>query len=381
MYREFNDLAECGKLSITQQAERMQVFNTQLERATIEGLVVCMGDFNINLEKYLSPTFYLRAVADEYQKTISNCGLSLIDFGITWRREHKDGSVHESAIDHGLINKPVHLIEATKKEVDYSDHSLIMMEVQCGIPRNHKSQTIHARDLRKIRANPEYLQYALSNIDWTKLAQMEEVNKMVQYWDDEICKVLDKVAPMTERKVKSKQKYELSKETYQQMRIRDEMLKSRKQLSHNRTHIGENQHSFKDCEKTLATHTGDKPYSCTECEKTLKTHTGEKHYSCTECEKTMKTHTGEKHYSCTECKKTLKTHTGEKPYSCQNYEKINALVEEKQAEYRKQRNLCNNLIKRDIRRQQGQDIRKSSSNTQIWRALSGILKAERMAFN
>ena len=29
----------------------------------------------------------------------------------------------------------------------------------------------------------------------------------------------------TERKGKSKQKYELSKETYQQMRIRDEMLK------------------------------------------------------------------------------------------------------------------------------------------------------------
>ena len=35
------------------------------------------------------------------------------------------------------------------------------------------------RDLRKIRANRQYFQYALFNIDWTKLAEMEEVDEMV----------------------------------------------------------------------------------------------------------------------------------------------------------------------------------------------------------
>ena len=351
IYREFNDLADNGKLSIPQQVERMQIFNTQIDKAYKEGLVVCMGDFNINLEKYSSPSYYLKPVAEEYQKTISNFGLSVIDFGITWKRTHLDGSVHESAIDHGLINKLVHLKTFAKREVDYSDHCMIMMEVQCGIPRNHSGEPTQSRDFRKIRANPEYLQYALSNIDWTKLAKLKDVNEMVQYWDEEIVKVLNKVAPVCERKRSSKKKHHLSQETLRQMQIRDEMREALKQFT------------CKTCDMAFGRHIGES--TCNKCEQNLRTHTGEKSSTCNKCDKNLRTHTEEKPSTCKDCDKNF------------SYK----IFEEKHTQYKKQRNYCNNLIKADIRRSLGENISNKSSNTDIWRAINVVLRPERMAYN
>ena len=49
MYQESNDLT--SKLSIENQIERLKIFSLQIEEATKEGMVLAIGDMNIDLEK------------------------------------------------------------------------------------------------------------------------------------------------------------------------------------------------------------------------------------------------------------------------------------------------------------------------------------------
>ena len=51
MYHEFNDVTSNRKLSQNQQMERMKIFSLQLKQATKEGMVLAIGDCNIDLEK------------------------------------------------------------------------------------------------------------------------------------------------------------------------------------------------------------------------------------------------------------------------------------------------------------------------------------------
>ena len=96
--------------------------------------------------------YYLKKVAEEYRSCVATCGLKQLDFGITFKRIHRDGKVIESAIDHCILNKPELINDYFKINVDYSpDHSGIIMDTQIGIPKNHKGQTLLRRDLRKIR--------------------------------------------------------------------------------------------------------------------------------------------------------------------------------------------------------------------------------------
>ena len=50
-------------------------------------------------------------------------------------------------------------------------------------------------------------------------------------------------------------------------------------------------------------------------------------------------------------------------------------------QFKKQKNLCNNMIKKDIRKALGKNVSNKSSITEIWKAIVDILKPERMACN
>ena len=73
-------------------------------------------------------------------------------------------------------------------------------------------------------ANRQYFQYALFNIHWTKLAEMEEVDEMVAFFSNEVERVLDRVAPFSTRKRRSKFTFKLSSENLDQMSVRDQMI-------------------------------------------------------------------------------------------------------------------------------------------------------------
>ena len=100
-YREFNDLTGNGKMGENEEIERLQVLHSQIEKASKEGLLLLMGDMNIDLDKMEQEDYYQVKQAKEYQTMISENGLEVIHFGKTYlHRVNRE----ESAIDHALTN-------------------------------------------------------------------------------------------------------------------------------------------------------------------------------------------------------------------------------------------------------------------------------------
>ena len=83
MYQEFSDLTSKGQMSIIEQLERLKLFHLQVDKASNEGSILVIGDMNINLQQWDDSKYYLKKLAEEYQSMIGECGLELIDFGIT----------------------------------------------------------------------------------------------------------------------------------------------------------------------------------------------------------------------------------------------------------------------------------------------------------
>ena len=102
MYREFNDLNGNGTMNENEQIERLQVLHSQVEKASKEGLMLILGDMNIDLDKMEEKDYYLDKLAIDYQTMIGENGLEVIDFGTTWKRPDRDGT----EINHALTNKP-----------------------------------------------------------------------------------------------------------------------------------------------------------------------------------------------------------------------------------------------------------------------------------
>lgn len=151
LYREFSDLTNNEQMSINQQLERWKIFQSQVEKATKEGLILTIGDMNIDIRKLEETTYYLKKVAEEYQLLIGKCGLELLNFGITWRR-----NIHaSSALDHAFTNKPISIHSYNKVLIDYSDHSLVCVDLNFEVPKL-QNITITTRDFRKIRSNPKF---------------------------------------------------------------------------------------------------------------------------------------------------------------------------------------------------------------------------------
>ena len=133
IYREFNDLCN-GLLSNSEQAERLKIFADQVEQASQESnLLLCMGDFNLDAEKLGEDDYYLKSIAEEYNRLRAKNGLQLISYGNTYCRIHKDGKVVRSALDHALTNNLKMVKDHFKIESGISDHAIIGLQLNVGM--------------------------------------------------------------------------------------------------------------------------------------------------------------------------------------------------------------------------------------------------------
>ena len=151
MYREFNDLTGKGQMSTTQQLEKLELLHTQIEKASKEGLILIIGDMNIDLQKWEDPKYYQKQQAEKYQSIVGECGLEIIDFGITYNGK-KDGEIVISALDHAITNKPMSVREHRKTFIDesLSDHHMISVDLDVKTPK-FQGGIVTSRDYRKLR--------------------------------------------------------------------------------------------------------------------------------------------------------------------------------------------------------------------------------------
>ena len=118
IYREWDNLDGNGPLNTDQHTENIHTLQPQIEIEIKEGLVIVIGDMNIDLKKWELPK--INKTAEDYQLLIGECGLELLDLGITWSRII-ESVLKESAIDHALINKPEAVKDHFKVKFHRSD--------------------------------------------------------------------------------------------------------------------------------------------------------------------------------------------------------------------------------------------------------------------
>ena len=152
---------------------------SQVDKASEESFIICLGDFNIDLEKWEDCKYYQKNIAKDYQLMIGNCGLEIYNFGFTWRRKKKNIYV-QSAIDHAFTNKPLNAHSCSKTEIDYSDHDLIYVKINWKVPKLPNIVT-KSRDFRKLKSNPDYFLNALTKIDWSSLVDMHDLDNMERF--------------------------------------------------------------------------------------------------------------------------------------------------------------------------------------------------------
>ena len=190
-----------------------------------------------------------------------------------------------SSIDHGFCNKPEAIKNyGTIMTEHYSDHNLIHVELQANVSRKCL-ETFIARDMRKIRSNPQYFINSLMKVQWAKMADMvNDVDEMEKFFTDSVISCLDETAPVKERKLKLKQ-YSLPRNVKMEKQIRDNLfyelnLAKKEMEEHKKVHGN-----------------STKPFSCSRCDHNFegiaqlkehlknhnhdKTHTSEKLLKCT----------------------------------------------------------------------------------------------------
>ena len=221
-YREFNDLTGKGPMSIEQQLEKLELLHTQIEKASKEGLILIIGDMNIDLQKWEEPKYYQKKQAEKYQSIIGECGLEIIDFGITYNSK-KDGEVLSSALDHAITNKPMAVSEYHKTFIDdsLSDHHMISVDLNIKTPK-FQEKSITSRDVKKLRRNPDFFLNDLRNVGWEIFIDMEDVDPMEKFWTIEINKCMDISAPWKSRKVRKK-RIDLPNEVKSAIKERNDM--------------------------------------------------------------------------------------------------------------------------------------------------------------
>ena len=200
MYREFQqpqyiDIPACNK-SISAQQERLDIFGKKLVKASQKNKTVyMMGDFNIDLLKLEDCDYYLKTIADQYQRIIGESGLVHMRMGATFQAIHEDGKCIESELDHALTNRPGTILSHGTTEFDASDHKAISLEIVFGVPKKEKT-VLTGRDLRHIRRDPLFMKQKMANQNWSSMLNLSSVDEMVEFWTTSVNQVLNEVAPI-----------------------------------------------------------------------------------------------------------------------------------------------------------------------------------------
>ena len=163
-----------------------------------------------------------------------------------------------------------------------SDHHLIYVELLTNLSVKEPDFWI-SRDMRKIRANPNYFMYALKEIDWLSMAIMVwDVDEMVKFWTSSIVRSLDKVAPLKTNKYKPK-RYCLPDEVKEEVKKRNKLfyelnLAKEAMKVHEKAHENEKPFKCAQCDKEFANstdlnkHVSDNPLNCFQGDDTNQMH-------------------------------------------------------------------------------------------------------------
>ena len=232
-YREWSP---GGEKSIEAQLKAMRVFTNQIEQAALENKnIVILGDANLCSIKWNSPNFLHKKISDELQDTLTNCGLSQIQMGITYTADRLSagGSEITSALDHIYISTSIeNKIRTRKLDTSATDHLPIVVNIEDHSPIKTKTapdQPVLRRSMKNF--NKTRWTDSLRNRDWSNMSALQDIDEKTTEFTNQITSALDECAPYKSVKTRHNFKPGITSKAKQMMLDRD---RARKDLSNAR---------------------------------------------------------------------------------------------------------------------------------------------------
>ena len=218
-YREWGKTPE--EKSINSQENRLSIFLNQIDRAGKENKEICiLGDMNLDSKYWEDKKHYLSRLFTTLKSTLNSSSLRMAETRTTFQayREGQSGTI-TSTLDHVYHSANMCLSVSVGEEA-MSDHFPVTAKLKYEREKKRcKKRTILTRNIKGICQNK--LEEELLRVPWGCLADMEDVNEMVEFYTESLKKVLDILAPIKEVRLRSKKKLYLSKETCKLIKKRD----------------------------------------------------------------------------------------------------------------------------------------------------------------
>ena len=181
-YREW---APGGDSSVLAQVKAMQIFTSQIERAVAENKsVIILGDANLCCERWNSPTFPHKQVAEEIKDTIAQCGMSLINLGTTYTADRLGVGNQEitSSLDHIYVTNELKTkILAKKLDNSATDHVPIMLSLtkpEVNLTTKANRPPVVKRSMKNF-TRTRWID-ALRNQGWTSLTATPDIEEKTE---------------------------------------------------------------------------------------------------------------------------------------------------------------------------------------------------------
>ena len=227
-YREW---APNGDKTIEAQVKAMQTFTKQIESASTGGKsVIILGDANLCALRWDSPNFLHKRISEELRDTVTQCGMQLLDLGITYTADRLGAAGDEitSAIDHIYVtNELCQKLTFSKLDNSATDHVPILVCIDIATRKKQKplpNQSVTKRSMKNF-TRTRWID-CLRSRDWSQIKSKSDVNEKATAFTIEVNKALDECAPFKKFKIRQNFKPGLSEEAKRIMKERDLTRKS-----------------------------------------------------------------------------------------------------------------------------------------------------------
>ena len=232
-YREW---APKGDNTIAAQVGAMEIFTEQIERAAAENKdLLIMGDANLCSERWDSPNFKHKQIADELKETLTQCGLTVLNLGKTYLadRLNPDGNEIESCLDHIYASETIkNSLKTHKLDNSATDHLPIIACFETNKAMRNKScpkAPVYKRSMKNF--NKTRWIDCLRTRNWENINNITDLNEQTNELTRELNLALDECAPYRSFKPRVNYRPGLSDKARSIMKERDLARKKMTQAS------------------------------------------------------------------------------------------------------------------------------------------------------
>ena len=210
------------------QVEEMQIFCEQINAGcTPKSKTIIMGDANLCSTKWHNEDFDLKSISQQLIQCLEQNGLKIQDIGATYQSDHvqANGKFSHSALDHVYTSEILKdRVQVTKLQNSATDHLPVIVKYRIEAVKVIHKHTITKRSFKGFTT--ESWNSCLAQQDWFTVEDCENVDDMVEAFNNNIIRALDAVAPVKKFVIRSGHRFGLSESTKELMKKRDRTRKS-----------------------------------------------------------------------------------------------------------------------------------------------------------